>query len=174
MDSFLIKVKIFDKIKFVKLYKENLSLEKFITAALTVFNMNTDRNAKVTLCDPDGANIEKDQFVDIVLQFINCNHFYIRLGAVSDATENELAQELEYYLRQNKCNSLFIEYNEKNVLEHASIQFLSDILFKFIDEKYSIDNRKDIEMVCSSLEELFPNLKKVSILSIEKCFISLD
>lgn len=80
---------------------------------------------------------------------------YVRITNVSIITEKKLKNS------ENKCGSLFDEYNRKQNLSQSSIQFLAEIVFKFIEEKYSTENRKDVENVCTSLQTLFPELQKV-------------
>lgn len=161
MDSFLIKVKIYGKIKYVKFQREHFNLENFIITALTAFEINTDKDANVILRDSDDVIIADGQFMDVVTQFINCNHFHIKLTIISDTVEDDLVVELRFFLNQNKCSPLFNEYEDRQNLEPKSIQFLSDKVFQFIEEKYSTESRGDIENVCKSLITLFPNVKKV-------------
>lgn len=61
---------------------------------------------------------------------------------------------------ENKCRSIFIEYETDKKLEEKSIQFFVNNLFLFTEKKYSIDNRKDVERICTAAVYLFPCLKR--------------
>lgn len=160
MDTFLIKVKIFNKIEYVKFQKENLDLESFINIALKTFDINTDRNASAIIRDSDDVIIKSDQFLDVVTQFNGCNHFLIKITIISDTIESELDIELKHFLNENECAPLFVEYEAEKDLVGKSIEFLSKKLLLFINDRYPTANRDDIDNVCKSVLTLFPSVKK--------------
>lgn len=162
MDSFIVKVKIFDKVKLVRIEKNNFNLKNFVSAALKTFDISPDKDASILFWDRDNAAIESEMLTDVVLQYLNCSYFYVKLGILSDSSESALSEELKHFLYENKCGPLFMEYSKTQGLDPDSIQFLSEKLLQFINDRYSIENRGDIENVCFAASTLFPSLRKVN------------
>lgn len=165
MNTFCIKVKINDKIKYVRV-ENNFNHANFMSAVWNAFDVDPDMDARIFIYDGDDVPIEVDQFENILSQFKNCNHFMIKITICADSSESHVVRDLRQYLYNNKCAPLFIEFEQKQNLEPGSLQFLSDRLFQYICDKYSIENKKNIEDVVDATLTMFPNIKKVHIICI--------
>lgn len=53
------------------------------------FNVNFDKDAVVYLCDESNVKIAPDLYGTIVTQFLNCNHFKIKIHVTSDVKDAE-------------------------------------------------------------------------------------
>lgn len=173
MDQFFVKVKIYDKIKFIEVTNDKFNREDFIKSVLSAFEISADMDAKIILSDGDDALIEECHFVSILKQFKNCNHFAIKCNIIANSSESQAVRDLKNYLYDNKCAPLFIEFETKEKLGADSLQYLSDRLFQYITDKYSIENRKNVEDVVDAVVSLFPNTNKVCIKIIITDFISI-
>lgn len=163
MSTFCIKAKINDKTKYVQV-EDNLDQASFISTVLNAFEIDPDMDAKISIYDGDDVPIEVGQFEIIVNQFKNCNHFIIKIVICADSSESHVVCDLRQYLYNNKCAPLFIEFEQKQKLEPDSLQFLSDRLFQYVCDKYSIEDKKNIEDVVDAALTIFPNIKKVCII----------
>lgn len=77
-----------------------------------------------------------------------------------------LKQELKYFLLQNGCRSVFLEFeNEENIekeLSADSIQLVKEIVMKFIDSKFALYRWDEVESVCVAASYIFPCIQIVS------------
>lgn len=64
----------------------------FICIALNTFEIDANRNANVFMYDRDGTAISTDLFELVVMQYLPCNWFLIRLNISTDGTFSEFTE----------------------------------------------------------------------------------
>lgn len=78
---------------------------------------------------------------------------------------------------ENGCRSVFLELdkieNTKNELSEGSIQFVKEVIMKFIDSKFALYRWDEVENVCRAAVHLFPCIHIVSCSDKKICVVIL-